>query len=241
MRDPREQWKLFGRLDPYYGVLSGEEFRRENLTQEALERFYATGSEHVETALPELREWRPSRALDFGCGVGRIVIPLADRCDEVVGLDVSPDALAEARRQCAARGITNTEFYERLPAGLDFDLIHSTIVLQHIPAADGYGFIADMVDRLRPGGLGVLQFPVGARLPTAVFYRAQRSSTFAAAWNLGRGRRPDYPSMQMNVYKLPRVLAILQARGIAHSSVEFTAAESATSLDAVVLRFRRPG
>jgi hypothetical protein len=43
------------------------------------------------------------RALDLGCGIGRMLPPLAQSCALAVGVDVSAGMLAEARRRCAGR------------------------------------------------------------------------------------------------------------------------------------------
>src|ERR1041384_8213491 len=37
------------------------------------------------------------RALDVGCGEGRLVRQLAGCCEEVIGIDVDPDTLVSAR------------------------------------------------------------------------------------------------------------------------------------------------
>jgi SAM-dependent methyltransferase len=37
--------------------------------------------------------------LDLGCGIGRVSAALAPRCRSVLGLDVSPNMVAEARRR----------------------------------------------------------------------------------------------------------------------------------------------
>jgi SAM-dependent methyltransferase len=44
------------------------------------------------------------RALDLGCGIGRMLPPLAQACALAVGVDVSAGMLAEARRRCTGRG-----------------------------------------------------------------------------------------------------------------------------------------
>lgn len=240
MRDPSEQWREYGRRDPYYGVLSHDEFRQENLTPAAVERFYDTGREHVDALFAPHGDWRPGRALDFGCGVGRLVVPLAARCDAVVGVDVSPDALEKARAACAERGIENASFAESLPAG-GFDLVHTTIVMQHIPPADGYGLFRAMAASLNPGGRGIVQITVGARPATRLFYLALRSSLVASAWNLARRRPRDYPTMQMNAYRLEKLLTILHEEGIADTAVAFLPAAGPTALDSAILRFQRPG
>src|SRR4051794_32833874 len=101
MHDHAEQWERFGRVDPYYGVYSTDEFRRENLDDAALDRFFASGQEHVGRVLEAARRvagpgFAPTSILDHGCGVGRLVVPFARGADRVVGVDVSPSMLAEA-------------------------------------------------------------------------------------------------------------------------------------------------
>ena len=59
-----------------------------------------------------IRRWvaprfAPRSALDFGCGVGRLLVPLARRCPSVVGVDVADSMLAQARARCDAVGVTN--------------------------------------------------------------------------------------------------------------------------------------
>ena len=42
-----------------------------------------------------------ARVLDFGCGIGRLLVPLADRVQGVVGIDVSARMVEVARRRAA--------------------------------------------------------------------------------------------------------------------------------------------
>lgn len=214
-RHPSAQWERFGQLDPYYGVISSEEYRRENLTDEALDRFYASGAEHVDWLMGLLGDVRPQRALDFGCGVGRIVVAMAQRWDEVTGVDVSPSVLAECRRACDARGLTNVRLSERIPDE-QFDLVHSAIVLQHIPVAEGYGLIDELARRVAPGGVGALHVTLRAGTRRArVFLWCMKHVPFAPnVWNLARRRAWSYPHMQMNTYRLDVILERLAACGI---------------------------
>jgi ubiquinone/menaquinone biosynthesis C-methylase UbiE len=48
-----------------------------------------------------------ARALDLGCGPGRLAIPLSRSVAEVVAVDPDADMIAEARRLAASRGAGN--------------------------------------------------------------------------------------------------------------------------------------
>ena len=89
LRDTDSDWRKIGAEQPFWGVLSGEQYRTENLTDDALAEFYASGHADiaavVERATRLLGAWpAPVRALDFGCGVGRLVFAMARHATEVV-------------------------------------------------------------------------------------------------------------------------------------------------------------
>jgi hypothetical protein len=58
-------------------------------------------------------------------------------------------------------------------------------------------------------------------------------------WNVLRGRRWDYPTMQMNSYRLDRVLAILADHGITKTTGAYRLAPSYADLHSVLLLFSR--
>ena len=88
----------------------------------------------------------PKSVLDFGCGTGRLVIPLAEIADYVLGLDVSESMLWEARKNCKAHALNNVQLLKSddTLSCLDgcFDFIHSFIVFQHIPVKRGIRIFA---------------------------------------------------------------------------------------------------
>ena len=232
--DSDADWERFGAEQPYFGVYADPRFRRENLTDEALAEFFASGETHIAALFSVIEAsfrpgFRPRRALDFGCGVGRGVIPLAARATAVVGVDVAPSMIAEAKRNLAARGIANvtvTTADDSL-AALEgtFDLVHSFIVFQHVAPRRGERLLARLVDRLEEGGIGVVQLtfatdqPLRSRL---VAWARRTLPLFHAIWNWRHGKRFDAPWMQMNRYDVNRVLGLLQDRGCHRCVLRFT-------------------
>ena len=101
-RDTNADWEHLARTEPYWSVLSEDVYKLDKLDDKHLKQFFASGEaltakifETIERHYSE--SFRPKRALDFGCGVGRLLIPLSKRCEQVVGVDVSETMLEIAR------------------------------------------------------------------------------------------------------------------------------------------------
>lgn len=229
-----QAWEKFGRSDAYFGVISQPAFRAAHTEGEARDAFFRSGEEHLERVLGIVREhlvpdFRPQRALDFGCGVGRVTIPIARNATEAVGVDVSPSMLAEARRNAEAAGIANSTWVRSTP-GLgavsgDFDFIHSYIVFQHIRPRRGESLLRDLLDRLRDGGVGALHFTFAKRIATwrkFVQWSRKRVPYLHNLLNLIQRRTLDYPLMEMNSYAVERLLLILEERGCHTVHLRFT-------------------
>lgn len=246
-------WEAWGARDPYYGVLTQPEFRAGALTAEGRELFFASGRAHVAHVLDVLRRQidetcLPRRVLDFGCGVGRVLLPFAEVVDEAVGVDVSPSMLGEAQRNCEARALSNVRL---LPSDDtlssvegSFDLVHSCIVLQHIEVTRGRALFAELVRRVRPGGCGALHVTIGWDAYADTFGqppplvapppRSLLSSVKATLrqWLPGTSIAPPEPApqteaeadpeMQMNYYNLSELVFILQRAGAVRFHTELT-------------------
>jgi 2-polyprenyl-3-methyl-5-hydroxy-6-metoxy-1,4-benzoquinol methylase len=85
-QDTDRDWNALAEIDPYCAVLTHDEFRGAVAAdRDTLNAFLESGRayvNHIWDAIESVRGGRfsPERALDFGCGVGRIAIPLAARC-----------------------------------------------------------------------------------------------------------------------------------------------------------------
>src|SRR5215204_3238180 len=95
--------------------------------------------------------------LDVGCGPGTITVDLAARVapGRVVGLDVSPEPLEEARTAAVRAGIDVTfevgDVYALEAADDSFDVVHAHQVLQHL--TDPVAALREMARVCRSGGV----------------------------------------------------------------------------------------
>ena len=250
------EWERWGSQDPYFGVLTNPRFRKEGLTPEAKQEFFASGFAHVDYVVSACRRYideafAPLRVLDFGCGVGRLLIPFAGFASEVVGIDVAPSMLDEARRNCVERGIGNVALVlsdDTLSAAEgQFDLVHSCIVLQHIEVARGRALFARLVDKVRAGGCGAIHVTFGWDVHAGTFgippepplapppltdALSQAKATVKRLLEpLGLQQKPAValpevsspdPEMQMNYYNLSELMFIMQRAGVHRVHTEFT-------------------
>ena len=78
---------------------------------------------------------KTSRVLSLGCGIGDTELLLAPHVGEIIGLDLSPSAIRQARFDAASAGIGNTEFVEGTPDAVSgtFDVIIAIFFLHHLP------------------------------------------------------------------------------------------------------------
>lgn len=138
----------------------------------SLERVRAMKAASYRPFLRALREVRPGgRLLDVGCAFGFLLDVAAELDFEPYGLDLSPAAVARARRAHGARVHAGGLDRDAFP-GVRFDAITLVDVLEHVP--DPADFLARVRERLAPGGAlacvlpnvaSVVRRVLGARWP----------------------------------------------------------------------------
>ncbi|MCU1497356.1 MAG: hypothetical protein JWM47_1309 [Acidimicrobiales bacterium] len=166
-------WEDWARADPLWAILSEPEHKGGTWD---LEAFFARGRLHVDLVLDELAqrglEVRTGRALDFGCGVGRLTQALGAVFDRTDGVDISETmvSLAGDHNRLGDR----CQYHVNRAADLalfpdaTFDFVFSMIVLQHVAPATATDYIAEFGRVLAPGGIAVFDMTaelVGRSLP----------------------------------------------------------------------------
>jgi SAM-dependent methyltransferase len=190
----QRHWDAFGEQDPMWAILTDPARKGRRWTAE---EFFATGVAEIDALMAEARALglpaRRRRALDFGCGLGRLTQALADHCDEAIGLDVAPSMITQARQfnRHGARvdyHVQDTPPFQTIASG-SVDVVYTGRVLQHIAPAFSRAYIRELARVLAPGGF--LSFDVPSRwldapvLPAGALplgaYRAQITTTRRAA------------------------------------------------------------
>jgi SAM-dependent methyltransferase len=195
LKADRREWDDLAREDGMWAVHSDPQ-RRGSWTAE---EFFATGEEEITVMMATLEQLellpRPGRALDFGCGLGRLSRALSHQFEEVVGVDGSHAMVGEAQRLNADVDNCSFVFNERADLALlepaSFDFVLSLITLQHVSSRAAIrSYIREFVRVTAPGGVIVFQLPtsVGWQIrlhPLRLANRALRALPVAPRWALG--------------------------------------------------------
>ena len=161
LRELKRHWDAWGRQDPLWAVLTWPGKRQRWDPAE----FFRTGREELEKVLAyaEGLHWQVPRrrALDFGCGVGRVTQAMTEhfaRCD---GVDIAPSMLERAAKYNRHPDRCHYHLNDRDDLSLfedeSFDLIYSAHVLQHMEPRYSRRYVQEFVRLLAPGGLAVFQ------------------------------------------------------------------------------------
>ena len=171
-------WEELAAADPLWAILAGPDQRGGRWDTE---KFFATGEQEIAELLDSMEQVggieQSGRALDFGCGVGRLTRALAGRFGEAVGVDISEEMVRLARE--LNEDVPGSSFVVNTKADLSvfddssFDLVYTTLVLQHLPRRElQRAYLEEFLRVLRPGGLAVFQ--TLARLPLALHLQPRR-------------------------------------------------------------------
>ena len=157
----RAEWNERAREDAHYYVAFG---RRDQDDAE----FFATAKDLIGelvgelTRLPANPAGKLRRALEIGCGPGRLLRPMSRHFGQIYGVDVSDAMVALAKEKL--HDIPNAFPYAiggsdlKLFPDQHFDFVYSYAVFQHIPNADVvFSYLRETVRVLRPGGVARLQ------------------------------------------------------------------------------------
>jgi SAM-dependent methyltransferase len=216
LNELQRNWDALGRADPLWAIKFDPEKKGNRWDRE---EFFRTGEREV----AELAAWLDGlgltplggRALDFGCGVGRLTQALARRFEEVDGVDIAPSMIELAERLDRSGGRCRYHLNAATDLAIfdddRFDLVCSLLVLQHVQPGYARGYLREFLRVLRPGGVLVAGLPSH---PAATL----RGLAFAAVPNrvLNRYRRRRYGYqgvMELHGVRRTEVVELLESAG----------------------------
>lgn len=100
-----------------------------------------------------------TRVLSLGCGIGDTELLLAPKVREIVGVDLSPAAVRQARADAERLGIRNARFEEGAlrapggPGGPPYDLVMAIFFLHHLSDGELAELPTQVNEALAPGGV----------------------------------------------------------------------------------------
>lgn len=236
--------------EPYFTVLTDPKFLTARMTDATRAEFFAGGEALVDFMWRTIQlrvapDFAPTAILEYGCGVGRLAIPLARRAarrgGKVTAVDRSPEMLRVAREEAARHGITNIEFCtpdELWARNARFDFVSCYLVLQRMPTGDGLALARALLRQVASAGIGVFHCPYRTR--TSALVRASRwirervpgSNALVNGW---RGR--SQPFVPTHAYPLEDVLALFDEAGFPAAHLAF---DSSADLSSVTLFVESP-
>ena len=160
----KKTWNELARKDAMWAVLTGPAGERRKWDSAA---FFQSGVDEINAILERVRATGTpvgnQRALDFGCGVGRLTQALCGHFRHVDGVDIAGAMIEKARmlnrfaERCAYH-LNETDDL-RLFADASFDFVYSNITLQHMEARYSRRYIEEFFRISKPGSVIVFQIP----------------------------------------------------------------------------------
>ncbi len=164
LKELQKHWNQFGKRDPLWAIITWDDKKGNKWNPD---EFFGTGKQEIKDVMEYVKKLgllpQRGRALDFGCGVGRLTQALANYFEEVVGIDIAPSMIKLAKRYNRFGGrciyYLNGADNLRLFSDQEFHFIYTNIVLQHMRPDYAKSYIKEFLRVLKPQGVLIFQLP----------------------------------------------------------------------------------
>ncbi len=164
LKELRRNWDELGKTDPLWAIISTPD-KKGNKWQ--IDEFFEKGKVEIDEIMKYICslgiELRRKKALDFGCGVGRLTQPLANYFDESYGIDIAPSMVDLANKYNCCGGkckyLLNDSDGLIIFESNTFNFIYTNITLQHMEPIYTEKYLKEFLRILVSGGLLIFQLP----------------------------------------------------------------------------------
>ena len=224
LRDTARNWQRLGELDPLFAVLT---FKDKQGGKWDREDFFKTGEIEIQNTFAYISSLGLAsphgKALDFGCGVGRLTQALAEYFREVTGVDIASSMIELAQQYnrygAKCRYYVHTANDLRLFPDRSFDFVYSKITLQHVEPRYAENYIKEFLRVLAPQGILFFQLPSGPspfypRTAPAGFRNSLKSFIPSPALTLFyRIKHHYHPVLEMHAIQKNEVVGLIESCG----------------------------
>ena len=221
-----ELWETYAQTDPYWSVLTEPQYKGEPGPDE-LRVFFARGEKYVRRVSAAFDRYfdrqisSADQALDFGSGVGRLLLPMAKKCGHVIGVDISP-TMRRIARENAKRikifnfmCISNDQIDEVEDSTIDW--LNSFITFQHIDTNIGYKIFDKLLKKVSPNGVVSMHFTLFK--DTRKFNYIENNTKYFSSDQDGIRKiyapndMYDHDQIMMNDYDATKIIMIFNQNG----------------------------
>jgi len=224
----KKNWNEFGAIDPLWAILT-DPAKKGNRWKP--DEFFRAGQDEIDQVMRYVEvlgiKLKRGKALDFGCGAGRLTQALVAHFDQTYGVDIAPSMIQLANRynrfgeKC--KYIINKETDLSIFEDDSFDFIYSNIVLQHMKQKYSKKYIVEFLRILSPQGILIFQQPSREKPRTdgkctGKSMRERVRSLFPSEMidlyrNKVQARQIEGPVMEMYEIRRKDVVDILERQG----------------------------
>jgi ubiquinone/menaquinone biosynthesis C-methylase UbiE len=199
-------WESLGRDDPLWAILSDDTKKGGGWD---VGEFYSSGVAFIDWWLQAIEKIDAvpvsGRALDFGCGAGRLTQGLSKHFEQVVGVDIAASMIEIARKHNPHDNclyvVNDRPDLSQFETD-SFDFVITVIVLQHMQNDYAFAYLEEFLRILKPGGILFFQLPTSPKERTREYYTKE-----------GIPYEEENPSFEVYGVEQHEVQEYIQSRG----------------------------
>ena len=207
LKDLQQNWNEFGKTDFLWRKSTGKGNKCK------IKQFFKTGINEIDKVMKQIKSLEIKltykRALDFGCGPGRLTQPLVKYFDEVHGVDISFSMIERANKynrhknKCVYH--VNEKDNLRLFKENYFDFIYTTTTLENMEPKYAKRYIKEFLKILSHQGLLIFQIPSQKIKKYSKLKQAFKSVTPTFLHNLHGKIRSELLTLRAKLRNIPRM------------------------------------